>query len=52
MIELHELLPEGTTMYDELVIETDAQIAQNILGLAKSVMEKWAGEIFTNVLML
>ena len=56
IIEIREVLPEGTflvgTVHDEVIIETDIQIAPDILKLAKGVMEKWASTLFPGVPML
>jgi DNA polymerase I-like protein with 3'-5' exonuclease and polymerase domains len=39
-------------LHDELVIETDASIAEEMLTLAKQQMEEWAGLVFRDVPML
>jgi DNA polymerase I-like protein with 3'-5' exonuclease and polymerase domains len=39
-------------LHDELVIETDASIAEEMLTLAKQEMEECAGLLFTDVPMI
>jgi DNA polymerase I-like protein with 3'-5' exonuclease and polymerase domains len=39
-------------LHDELVIETDASIAEEMLTLAKQKMEECAGLVFKDVPML
>jgi DNA polymerase-1 len=56
MIVLADRFPQGTgfvaMLHDELVIETDAAIADEMLALAKQVMEESAGRVFDKVPML
>jgi DNA polymerase I-like protein with 3'-5' exonuclease and polymerase domains len=56
IIELYDVLPEGSflvaALHDELIIETEAHRAPDILSLAKGIMEEWASEMFSGVPMV
>jgi DNA polymerase I-like protein with 3'-5' exonuclease and polymerase domains len=56
ILALEAELPSRTgvvaMLHDELVIETDASIAEEMLTLAKQKMEESAGLIFEDVPML
>jgi DNA polymerase I-like protein with 3'-5' exonuclease and polymerase domains len=56
IIQLHRDLPDDTfivgMLHDEVIIETNAEKALDILALAKGIMEDWGDVMFRDVPML